>query len=97
MRMQATAYTEKATPTAAGTMPHEGIVAADPAVLPLNSWIRVSGAGAWNGVYHVRDTGEKIVGRRIDICMASAEQARRFGKKPVTVRLLKVGDNRPVK
>ena len=97
MRMEATAYTAKAKPTAAGTMPHEGIVAADPAVLPLNSRIRISDAGVWNGVYTVRDTGEKIVGRRIDICMASTAEARRFGKKPVTVRLLKIGDNRPLK
>ena len=97
MRMQATAYTETAKPTADGTHAHEGVVAADPAVLPLNSRIRISGAGAFNGVYNVRDTGAKVVGRHVDLCVPSAAEARRFGKKIVTVRVLKVGDNQPLK
>ena len=96
MRMEATAYVETANPTAAGTLPHEGIVAADPAVLPLNSQIRVSGAGAYNGVYKVRDTGSKVVGRHVDLCLPSRAEARQFGKKVVTVRVLKIGNNKPV-
>lgn len=96
LRMEATAYAENAKLTAAGTIPHEGIVAADPAVLPLNTRIRVSRAGAYNGIYNVRDTGSKIAGRHIDLCVPSAEQAKQFGKKTVVVHVLKVGDGKPV-
>ncbi|HCC57110.1 MAG TPA: hypothetical protein DEQ47_07580 [Solibacterales bacterium] len=44
MRMQATAFSRDAQPTASGTVAHRGIVAADPAVLPLGSRIRSGGA-----------------------------------------------------
>lgn len=60
--MEATAYLPDGRPTAAGTVPHRGIVAADPAVLPLVSMIRVTGARVYNGVYTVTDTGGKISG-----------------------------------
>jgi 3D (Asp-Asp-Asp) domain-containing protein len=93
--MQATAYTPTAKPTAGGTLAHEGVAAADPAVLPLNSRIRVTGAGPLSGIYNVRDTGNKEVGRRIDLCVATTAAARHFGKRPVTVRVLKIGDNKP--
>ena len=43
--MQATAFVPATGATAAGTVPHEGIVAADPAVLPLGSRIRVTADG----------------------------------------------------
>jgi 3D (Asp-Asp-Asp) domain-containing protein len=92
--MQATAYAPTAKPTADGTAAHEGVAAADPAVLPLNSRIRVTGAGPYSGVYDVRDTGDKVVGRRIDLCVPTTTAARRFGKKAVTVRVLKIGDNK---
>lgn len=94
--MTATAYTPTGKPTADGTRAHEGVAAADPAVLPLNSRVVVSGAGPYSGVYNVRDTGNKIVGLRIDLCVPSVAQARRFGKKRVRVRVLKVGDNKPL-
>ena len=80
--------------TAKGTLPHEGIVAADPAVLPLGSVIRVTGAGAYSGTYAVTDTGSKIAGRRIDIYVPSIAEAKQFGKKMVIVRVLSRGDNR---
>src|ERR1051326_6012051 len=51
LRMEATAFTLHSRPTAAGTVPHRGIVAADPAVLPLGSRIRITRAGAYNGIY----------------------------------------------
>jgi rare lipoprotein A len=89
--MEATAYPPDGRPTASGTVPHRGIVAADPAVLPLGSVIRVTGAGVYNGVYTVTDTGGKISGRHIDIYMRTAAEARRFGKKMVVVRVLELG------
>ncbi len=79
--------------TAKGTVPHEGIVAADPAVLPLGSRIRVSGAGPYSGTYVVTDTGSKVAGRTIDIYMRSRAEAKRFGRKTVTVQILSRGDN----
>lgn len=91
MRMEATAFVRDAKPTASGTVAHEGIVAADPAVLPLGSRIRVQGADAYNGVYTVTDTGAKIVGRHIDLYLPSAAQAKQFGKKVVTVQVLTRG------
>lgn len=91
LRMQATAFFRSARPTAAGTTAREGIVAADPSVLPLGSRILLSGAGAYNGIYTVADTGGRIKGRRIDIFVASAAAARRFGRRMVTVQLLPTG------
>ena len=83
----ATAYTAEGT-TASGKETQEGMVAADPNVLPLGSRIRVSGAGHRSGVYRVRDTGRKINGREIDIFIADDAEAKRFGRKPVRVEIL---------
>ena len=91
MRMEATAFVRDAHPTAAGTVPHEGIVAADPSVLPLGSRIRVRGAAAYNGVYTVTDTGNKVAGRHIDLCLPTAAEAKQFGKKVVIVQVLRTG------
>jgi rare lipoprotein A len=91
MRMEATAFVRDSKPTASGTVAHEGIVAADPAVLPLGSRIRISRADAFNGVYTVTDTGRKIVGARIDLCVPNDAQAKRFGKKVVLVQVLTRG------
>ncbi len=93
MRFEATADSATGV-TAKGTLPHEGIVAADPAVLPLGSVIRITGAGAYTGTYAVTDTGSKIAGRKIDIYLPSAAEAKQFGKKTVIVRVLSRGDNR---
>jgi len=61
---------------AAGTVPHRGIVAADPAVLLLGTFIRITGAGPYNGIYLVTDTGDKIAGRHIDLYVPTAAEAR---------------------
>lgn len=91
MRMEATAFVQHSKPTAASTIPHQGIVAADPAVLPLGSRIRVTGAGSYAGIYTVTDTGSKIVGRHIDLCLPTAAEAKQFGRKVVLVRILRTG------
>ncbi len=77
--------------TASGTQPHRGIVAADPAVLPMGSRIRVHGAGPYSGEYVVRDTGGKIRGRKIDIYLPRHTQAKRFGRHHVRVEVLQYG------
>lgn len=94
MRMQATAYAQDSKPTASGTIPHRGIVAADPAILPLGSAIRIAGAGRYSGQYTVTETGAKVNGRHIDIYMPSAAEAKRFGKKMVRVQVLDVGSGK---
>lgn len=81
--------------TASGTKTHEGIVAADPAVLPLGSRIRIYGAGKYSGEYVVRDTGGKVNGRVIDIYMPSTAEAKRFGRRKVKVEVLRYGGSRP--
>jgi 3D (Asp-Asp-Asp) domain-containing protein len=87
-RYEATAYSIEGK-TATGTRTHEGIVAADPALLPLGTRIRVSDAGKYSGDYVVHDTGRTIKGREIDIYLANDAEAKRFGRKSVTVEILK--------
>jgi 3D (Asp-Asp-Asp) domain-containing protein len=77
--------------TAAGTRARKGVVAADPAVLPLGSRIRVLDAGAYSGEYVVEDTGRTIDGHEIDIYLASDAEARRFGRRQVRVEVLRRG------
>ncbi|CAN5612968.1 hypothetical protein BH24ACI3_BH24ACI3_01480 [soil metagenome] len=74
--------------TANGSLVRKGIIAADPRVLRLGSQVNVGG-GAYSGNYTVTDTGGKIKGNRIDIWMASCAEARRFGRRTVTINLLK--------
>jgi 3D (Asp-Asp-Asp) domain-containing protein len=83
----ATAYTLNGK-TASGTRAKPGIVAADPAVLPLGTRIRVHDAGAYSGEYTVADTGPKVKGRRIDIFLRDTGEAKRFGQKNVRVERL---------
>jgi len=89
-RFEATAYSQKGK-TAAGSHPTEGVVAADPGVLPLGTRIRVHDAGRYDGVYVVKDTGRTINGHEIDIFVPSAREARRFGRKRVRVDVLERG------
>jgi rare lipoprotein A len=91
MIMEATAFSRVTGPTAAGTEAHDGTVAADPAVLPLGSRIRVSGTTAYDGVYLVTDTGSAVKGRHIDLYIASAAEAKRFGTKRVRVEVIRMG------
>ena len=71
--------------TASGRMVGPGVIAADPRVLRLGTRINVGGARA--GSYVVADTGGKIKGKRLDIWMASCSEARRFGRRTVTVNV----------
>jgi 3D (Asp-Asp-Asp) domain-containing protein len=88
----ATAYSTEGT-GASGKWSHPGTVAADRAVLPLNSRIRVFGAGKYSGDYTVEDTGGKVDGHHIDIYMPSRAEAKTFGRQRVKVVVLKYGDD----
>ena len=83
----ATAYTIEGE-TASGKTTKRGMVAADTDLLPLGTRSRVSGAGAYSGVYTVADTGRKISGREIDIYVPNDAAAKKFGKQRVRVRVL---------
>jgi 3D (Asp-Asp-Asp) domain-containing protein len=93
MRFEATAHSIEGI-TAKGTIAREGTVAADPAVLPMGTKIRISGAGAYSGVYVVTDTGRKVSGRHIDLYLSRNAEAKRFGRKTVTVHVLSYGNNK---
>lgn len=81
----ATAYCLKGR-TAMGHGVRRGIIAADPRLLPLGS--RISISGAYSGTYLVSDTGGGVKGRELDIWMPSCSEARRFGRRSVSVTFL---------
>ena len=90
----ATAYSVEGT-GASGKWSHPGTVAADRDILPLNSRIRVYGAGRYSGDYTVEDTGGKVDGHHIDLYMPSRAAAKKFGRQRVKVVILKYGDDEP--
>ena len=71
--------------TAMGHGVRRGIIAADPRVVKLGSRVNL-GAGNYSGEYLVSDTGGGIKGNRIDIWVPSCAEARRFGRRKVTLR-----------
>lgn len=91
----ATAYsTEGETASQTTTQPGR-TVAADPDVLPIGTIIDVRNAGSYSGQYVVQDTGDKIVGRKIDIFIPTRAAAKEFGKKSVRVRIVKSAPETP--
>jgi 3D (Asp-Asp-Asp) domain-containing protein len=78
---------------ASGKWSHPGTVAADRKVLPLNSRIRIYGAGGYSGDYIVEDTGGKVDGHHIDVYIPSPAEAKKFGRQRVKVVVLKYGDD----
>ena len=82
----ATAYSLRGR-TASGRYVSQGIIAADPRILPLGSRVRLE-AGPWSGEYLVADTGGAIRGRKIDIWTPSSREAMRFGRRKVKLTVL---------
>lgn len=91
----ATAYSLRGR-TASGRYVSQGIIAADPRVLPLGSRVRLE-AGSWSGDYLVADTGGAIRGRKIDIWTPSSREAMRFGRRKVKLTVLSYPTRRAVK
>lgn len=87
----ATAYAQHGI-TASGEYVHRHVVAADPAILPIGTRLKIRHAGRYSGEYVVMDTGDKIEGRRLDIYLPSVRKCKKFGAKPVKVRVLELGD-----
>lgn len=71
--------------TATGIPARYGIVAVDPAVIPLGTRLYIPGYG----LALAADTGGDIVGDRIDLCMEDYEATWQFGRRLVKVYILK--------
>jgi len=88
LEMEATAYTPYSPgsygTTAMGVPARRGIVAVDPAVVPLGTRLYIEGYG-----YAVAaDVGGAIEGKRIDLCVETEAEAERFGRRMVRVHIL---------
>lgn len=89
LQMIATAYTASCDGcsgiTATGEHAGFGVIAVDPSVIPLGTKLYIPGYGrAVAG-----DTGGAIHGHRVDLGMNTLSEALRFGRRPVTVYLLR--------
>ena len=89
---EATAYSLHGR-TASGAAPSQGIIAADPRVLPIGSRVRIE-AGTYSGEYVVADTGGAVRGKRIDIWTPSSREAMRFGRRRVKLTVLHLAGKR---
>ncbi|MEO7995918.1 MAG: 3D domain-containing protein [Gemmatimonadaceae bacterium] len=74
--------------TRTGTTVRDGIVAADPRVFPLNSEIDIIIGRDTLGRFRVEDTGLLIKGRKIDLWLADCGEARSFGRKRGSAKLV---------
>jgi len=93
LEFTATAYCKGQT-TSAGVSPQAGIAAADPLLLPEGSVVRVDDvAERYRGIYTVMDTGPTVLGRHIDLYMWSCVEALGFGRRPITLTVLRLGWN----
>lgn len=87
MNVVATAYTPSPREnggrsiTAIGTVPRKGVIAVDPKKIPLGSRVYIPGYG-WA---KAEDTGGKIKGHRIDVCLSSRSDARRWGRQKIEI------------
>ncbi|MCF8563923.1 ubiquitin-like domain-containing protein [Alicyclobacillus tolerans] len=79
----ATAYVAGGT-TATGWSAQPGVIAVDPSVIPLGSKVYIPGVG----IEHAEDTGGAIIGNRIDICMATEQQALEWGRRTITIYIV---------
>jgi 3D (Asp-Asp-Asp) domain-containing protein len=93
LRFAATAYCRGET-TASGAAARTGIAAADPTLLPVGSVVHVESLGPkYSGIYTVMDTGPKVQGRHVDIYMWNCDEAVRFGRRSIDLRVLRLGWN----
>ena len=85
IQVVATAYTHTGHCTRSGVWPHVGVIATDPAVIPIGTRCWVEGYGpAVAG-----DTGGDIQGARIDEFKETAAECVKFGRRTVVVWVLK--------
>lgn len=90
----ATAYCKGET-TASGVNVRTGVAAADPALLPVGSVIRIdtSGDSRYDGIWTIMDTGPAVQGRTIDLYTWSCHDALKFGRRTAKVNVMRLGWN----
>jgi 3D (Asp-Asp-Asp) domain-containing protein len=71
--------------TRLGTPVRPGVVAVDPAVIPLGSRLLIEGLG---GVYSAEDTGSAVRGASVDVWFASCADALAWGVRYRTIEVL---------
>jgi uncharacterized protein YabE (DUF348 family) len=71
--------------TATGWLAQPGVIAVDPAVIPLGTKLYIPGIG----IVAAEDTGGAIVGNRIDICVSSEQSAEVWGGRTITIYFVK--------
>jgi hypothetical protein len=69
-----------------------GIAAADPAILPVGSVVRLETPNPrYSGVWTVMDTGPAVRGRSVDLYLWSCNEALQFGRRKVRLTVLRLG------
>jgi len=88
----ATAYCKGLT-TKSGVGVQSGIAAADVLLLPVGSVIQIDDGlqDKYRGIYTVMDTGGKVLGKHVDLYMWSCNEAIAFGRREVTLTVLRLG------
>jgi len=93
LRFTATAYCKGQT-TASGVGVRTGIAAADPALLPVGTVVRLDTPDPkLDGIWTVMDTGPAVQGRTVDLYMWSCHEALRFGRRSIQLEVLRLGWN----
>jgi 3D (Asp-Asp-Asp) domain-containing protein len=93
LHFTATAYCKGET-TASGVAVRTGIAAADPALLPVGTVVRLDTPDTrYDGVWTIMDTGPAVQGRILDLYLWSCHDALRFGRRPIEVTVLRLGWN----
>ena len=82
LTVSATGYTIRGR-TSTGIPTAPGVVAVDPAVIPLGTRLTIPGYGI--GI--AADTGGAVHGNTIDVWFATGAQARQWGRRTVTVTI----------
>ena len=93
LQFTATAYCKGET-TASGVGVRTGVAAADPALLPVGSVVRLETPNPrYSGVWTVMDTGPAVRGRTVDLYLWSCKEALVFGRRPIQLTVLRLGWN----
>ncbi len=93
LAFSATAYCKGMT-TTSGVPAQSGVAASDPSLLPVGSVVDIDAGNArYSGIYTVMDTGPAVQGRLVDLYMWNCNEALRFGRRAVRVRVLRLGWN----
>jgi 3D (Asp-Asp-Asp) domain-containing protein len=91
MEMRSTAYCLRGS-MRTGVRVRDGMAAADPAVLPLGSVVRVSHRdGREIGIFVIMDTGGAVRGNKLDIWLSSCAEARAWGIQRVNAEVIAIG------